>query len=349
MILGESHRRAIDRLPADARKKTIRLLNEHDAVRAAVEEMLNRRQRLRVEIGEVLAHVELQHSKDRRYGGSAMHKESLEKIATMEREVADLDATVAERAPRAAALRAVFNQVLELVSIGTLGHRLRSANSPPAKPRKGETPAAAMVRSQQKIEELRAEIERIGAAPIPSSLAKERARSAINELAERGRPNVIQLVAHDARTVAWPQVDTGHVFEGELTPATVPDALAVLAWLNRDAMVGRLELDIDAVADDANAMTPQDRMAAVEALKTQVDVVEREEASFFDQAIIEGAAVTPRPDMSARILLDLSPGLSDGPQIPYEKKGVEMRRFGTPSPEHLNSLPAAETRDEIWQ
>jgi hypothetical protein len=35
----------------------------------------------------------------------------------------------------------------------------------------------------------------------------------------------------------------------------VPDTLALLAWLHRDALVKRLEAEIDAESDDAAALT----------------------------------------------------------------------------------------------
>jgi hypothetical protein len=81
------------------------------------------------------------------------------------------------------------------------------------------------------------------------------------------------------------------------------DALAVICWLHRDALVKRLDAEIDAEADDKAALSHADR--EVRSAEVQCDILEQErlEAAAVWLAQSQGLLVEHRPDCSALAIL----------------------------------------------
>jgi hypothetical protein len=82
-----------------------------------------------------------------------------------------------------------------------------------------------------------------------------------------------------------------------------PDALAVVAWLHRDALIARLNAEIDSESDDKAALSHADR--EVRAAEVQADLVEveRVEAALVFDAWSKGLPVEHRGDISPVALL----------------------------------------------
>ena len=67
--------------------------------------------------------------------------------------------------------------------------------------------------------------------------------------------------------------------------AALPDARGLMAWLHRDAMIAALEAEIDAVADDGQAIAADEREARLVKIAAEKLHAERRE-----EAVITAAA-----------------------------------------------------------
>lgn len=74
---------------------------------------------------------------------------------------------------------------------------LEAVETEPPKPLKGETVIDAVERVRRHGRELKADLRRIRSAPFPSSHCKSQMRAQIEQLAERGAPDVTLLIEHD--------------------------------------------------------------------------------------------------------------------------------------------------------
>ncbi|MBZ0163163.1 MAG: hypothetical protein K8H74_10665 [Notoacmeibacter sp.] len=197
----------------------------------------------------------------------------------------------------------------------------------PAKDRFSASEAARIV------DELRADLHGVQSAPIPSKVAKAIAKRKVEALAEAGRPNLVGTIEEGVPPV-WSNIgyammenrDSGEVFftvqtagtanaEGGEIPVTtvgkgnikgiaIP-ALAIAAWMDPGKMLKALEAEIDAVADDANALDDTTRSKRItelnarilEAQRAEVAAIDRERGDFSyregtDPQAILGIAVT---------------------------------------------------------
>ncbi|QIG97528.1 hypothetical protein [Bradyrhizobium sp. 6(2017)] len=118
---------------------------------------------------------------------------------------------------------------------------------------------------RRKGRELRATLHTIRSSAFPSSFAKARLREMIDAAAMQGAPVISNMIEHADGKIIWP---TQRVQAMVLNVATAPaavafhesiDVIAVLCWLHRDALIKRLDAEIDAEADDGNALSPADR------------------------------------------------------------------------------------------
>ncbi|MCA1492750.1 hypothetical protein I6F11_17660 [Ensifer sp. NBAIM29] len=171
--------------------------------------------------------------------------------------------------------------------------------------------AAEVERVRAEIAELAAEKHAINSAAFTSAEAKARARAEIEALAEKGRPRVLDLIDHGPRSgLTWPHLITQsrnhgmglHLPGDELRAFTELDGsgLAVLAWLHRDALVQAIEAEIDAVAEDENALSTEERAANLAALDLRILGAERIEAALVAAS---GGSIDHREDISPLAVL----------------------------------------------
>jgi hypothetical protein len=64
----------------------------------------------------------------------------------------------------------------------------------------------------------------------------------------------------------------------------LPDMLAILAWLHRDALIAALDREIDEVADDPNALTDEQRRKAEVEILADLLAIERKECALVKTA-----------------------------------------------------------------
>lgn len=119
---------------------------------------------------------------------------------------------------------------------------------------------------------IRDQIEVTAAAPITTAEAKVRMREDVARLAERGRPEVANLLA--GASIRWPTQQV--VTTGEhLSAATIDDGLALAIWANRDAIIAALDNEIERGGDDDAALSAEDRSARVHELEAKLTDLHR--------------------------------------------------------------------------
>ena len=139
-------------------------------------------------------------------------------------------------------------------------------------------------------------------------MAKERARAEIEALAERGQPSVFPLIESRDEPIYWSErAFTDALIGGRvITAAGDPPALPLLFWLHRDAIIAKVEAQIDAVADDPNALTAQQRAEQIGEIDRDRLAVHVHEEYWVTVAIDDGVNVIRRADADPRALLDLA-------------------------------------------
>jgi hypothetical protein len=178
----------------------------------------------------------------------------------------------------------------------------------PPKLLKNETVLDAIERLRRRGRELRADAHRIASAPYPSTFCKQLMRAEIDELAMRGEPSMALLVEHGRREVAWPmQRLTSQVYAEQraLAFAEVPDVLALICWLHKDALIAALDREIDAESDDKAALSHEARQKAEAEVMGDLLAVERDESALVWQAQAQGLPCEHRADCSPLAILQL--------------------------------------------
>jgi hypothetical protein len=171
--------------------------------------------------------------------------------------------------------------------------------------RKGESVQDAVARVRGEVAALRAERERIASAPLPSSEVKAAARAEVERMAEAAVPRV----AHGfvGRPIIWPKASR-HTHTGEHDTAEFFDARALVFWAHKDAILARLNAEIDAAADDGAAVSTERRKAEAVRLSAAILAAEREEEALIEAAP-PGLLIQRRPDHDPRAILGLSDDL----------------------------------------
>ena len=180
----------------------------------------------------------------------------------------------------------------------------------PAPPlNRGETVLDGVERLRRRGRELQADLHRIQSAPFPSSEAKRRAREQVEILAQRGTASVSQLVEHaDGKLQFQRELLKVSLHNIPQAPAAVGyaeivDPVAVVAWLFRDALIKRLDAEIDSEADDKAALSPDDRQRKEAVVLSDLLAIERQEAEMVWRGQNEMLPVEHRADADPRAIL----------------------------------------------
>ena len=169
------------------------------------------------------------------------------------------------------------------------------------KPKEGETAENAIGALREKIATREADRHELQSKPYTVAEAIKIATAQISKLAERGRPNAYQLIDH--LNMTWPtQHGLGDDYRGSRPHFEYPDALGVLAWLHKDALLAAIERDIRAAGDDENAISEADRIARDAALSAEILDLEYTECAAIWQ---NGDIDLLRPDCSPEAILGI--------------------------------------------
>jgi hypothetical protein len=150
---------------------------------------------------------------------------------------------------------------------------------------KSDVTPDAIEKRRRRIRALIADVKQTDAAPYPSALAKQRAREEIEQLAERGEPDFFPLIEQYRGKIRWPEVVLDfHI--GLATPKG-PDSAGLMACVFRDTLIAFSDRKIDEIADDANALTDEQRGEKFKTLLGDLLAVEREEETLIQAAIFD--------------------------------------------------------------
>jgi hypothetical protein len=145
-------------------------------------------------------------------------------------------------------------------------------------------------------------------ADIDGDQVKAKMRQQIEQLAQVGTPDVASLVEHD-RPIEWARQQVqSEVRGGErlgLGFAETPDAVALLAWTFKDALIARLDAEINAEADDKSALSHEEREKRAAVVQSDLLDIERQEAELTWMAQAERLPIEHRDDISPIALLGL--------------------------------------------
>lgn len=157
------------------------------------------------------------------------------------------------------------------------------------------------------IQKLKDERQAIYDAPAPTSEALAIATGQIERIAEAGAIDVM------------PCVESGRPFLGPdglpLGGATVlepRELLSLIVWLNKDALLKRLESEILSKADDRSALTNSDRIARLRANAAAILAAERVEEALVELGEADGKTIPRRGECDPRAIL----GLADNSPVP---------------------------------
>jgi len=155
--------------------------------------------------------------------------------------------------------------------------------------------------------EIKAAIHTIQSSRFPTSYCKQSAREQVELLARRGAVSVSRLVEIDGE-LEWPLTrQTSEVIaeRRSLAFAEVPDTLALIAWLHKDALITAIDREIDAEGDDAGSLSHEERLQRITEAQSDLLDIERQEAALVYAAWEHGLACEHRADCNPVAILGI--------------------------------------------
>jgi hypothetical protein len=179
--------------------------------------------------------------------------------------------------------------------------------------RNGESLQDGITRFRKKIVDFLAEISDIERRPLPSGWCRQRARTQIEALAARGKPNVQALVAGDLDVVQFASERhsrnlTGFDIKGIPVTGIVaweaPDLMGLFAHVHKRALLEAVDNLIAAeCVDDAKALAPDARERTLADIRVKLLDAERAECSLVWAALEAKLPAEFRGDTDPRALL----------------------------------------------
>jgi hypothetical protein len=303
----------IERLPAEAREKLERL-------------------REKAEVAKTIASIPYRRTKDiavNRENAKLRREELLHRhryrtdspeIVKLDASIASFDAEISKLADKknlqdadARALGALVGACERYVE-ETAGKL--SSTPPPALPKITKPLADEVESVRAKIEKHRATIRAAINAPITAAMAKERAEARIRALAIEGAPDFVGLT-EGGSDIDWPAVDKAPFLVAGVGGAGITEGrtetnfLALIVWGLRDQLVAYAHANIDEImADDAGALTEEERAATITKATAEMLADERLEEALIAHAEQMAMSIPRRADADPRAVLGV-----DGPEL----------------------------------
>jgi hypothetical protein len=178
--------------------------------------------------------------------------------------------------------------------------------------KKNESATAALERLRHRLRELSADEHRVRSAPLPAADAKARARAEIEALARRGALDVGPLV-EAAQPLAFPMIMQRWPLAGIVGKSSdrvvghamgeQVDHLAMFAAILKPKLIAYVEAQIDAIADDAAALSADTRAEKLAQIGSDKLAAERQEAALVRRIQDDGFPVEHRVDADVRAVL----------------------------------------------
>ena len=169
----------------------------------------------------------------------------------------------------------------------------------------------ALVDVRAKVSALKADLDKIRAAPWPSALVKAKVRAEIVDFSQRGKPDFFDAIERGG-PVRWPErlhqphtvgCDVRRMNELETVGQ---DVLGLLGWLFKNEMIAAVDAEIDRRCDDKNALAPDVRRTREVELQAAVLEAERVEESTIETLSSDhGIEADRRPDCDPRSVLGI--------------------------------------------
>lgn len=216
--------------------------------------------------------------------------------AAIDLELTRLDTVRSAQNRRHRELAAVVANIREWLRLVPRNAVVELAPTVSARPNEGQTPSQAVEVIRVKIDSLRDHISLIEHAPLPKSLLREKAKEFVEDLAARGRPrltpdrNSLNIAFQDPKAFG----------------VSNQSALPYLAWLHKDAMIERLQVEVDALPDRANTVTPAARERRLAEGRSDLLALERLEERLIEQAKVSGTEIARRTDASPLAILGVA-------------------------------------------
>jgi hypothetical protein len=236
-----------------------------------------------------------------------------DEVARLKAEIQEADARREERREPWAAVAQLLQQIDAWIDRvpADISIKMHELGKPPSKP---ANVATAIGKVRDRLSDAFARLDAARSALIPIAEAKELARREVEALAAAATPNVNTLLEGQGRIV-WPrahhsvQVVSG--LEGRTATAgsgfaSLPDPLALAAWLDPEAMLARLARQIEEAGDDETALDAEARAKRIAELTDEILKIERDEEALLEIASNEGVEIMRRPDADPRAVLGLS-------------------------------------------
>jgi hypothetical protein len=303
-----------ERLPEPAREKLLELRRRNDDAGDVLRTISARRQELHLD--RQRAWQSLQRLENHRVGNLLLPEDHSGLVAARNN-VAALDAQLTElrrREETAQSRRWKGLNRVEKWIVGLPAGAVLEIAEPPVLPRR-KADAAAIDARREEIRRIRAEVHQLRSALVPASEAKERLRREIDKLAGKGAVGALTLLEARGGGLVWPiitgraelfghaQLPDGFAQLVGFAGLEILDTAALFCWLHRDALLERLEQEIDDCADDAAAISAADRSAKETGLLAALLEQERIEELLIELAASEGRDIIRRDDADPRAVL----------------------------------------------
>lgn len=216
------------------------------------------------------------------------------RIERAEKDLAKLAAVLDRLTPSSQAARALTDRLIAYVRAQP-SFSLHRGGVPQLQA--GETARDGLERAARTKQKLLAELQDIEARPIPSAVAKRIAREQLAARIEAVRPDAGPLL-NGLGEVKFPVMRLQQF--GGATDVYGTDPVALLGWLLPNEMASAIDHEIDAIADDDNALTAEQRREKLAQTDASILASEREQAAYA-----ELAGQLPPADTDPRAVLGL--------------------------------------------
>ncbi|MHC2585387.1 hypothetical protein [Bradyrhizobium diazoefficiens] len=324
------------RLPEAVQATLERLDDQLDEVRAQRRNWVDEQQDIIRQRGEIITQIRINSdtSVAARYGVTLMAADH-PGLIKLKAEQAKLDARLdkingklEDSQPKFAALDKLVDRCREYVRT-LLNHSVQFVtheSKQHANKKQAGDLKQAIADARQLIAELLADLRELRDRPRRSVDIKAAARKLVEASAKA--PLVAQAIDH-GDPIAWPvarisaEVVGGVELDGRKVPIPsagaaafggITDALGVLAWALREPILAALDREIDLYADDANAITDEERARGEAELRAKILLAEREEEHLIRLAEERELPFHRRGDADPRVVLGLAasmPALAD--------------------------------------